>query len=43
MSTIGTSEFFWGAAIAVPFVFVGLALLYAFLTRPKDHHPHPGE
>jgi hypothetical protein len=43
MNDVGTSDFLWGVALAVPFFFVALALHYVYLTRPSDHHPHPGE
>lgn len=43
MNAVATPDFFLGVAIAVPFVFVALALLYVFLTRSRDHRPHPGE
>jgi hypothetical protein len=31
-----------GLAVAMPIIAVALAVLYAYLTRPRDHL-HPGE
>ncbi len=36
------NEILLGLAIAMPFIFVALGLLYVLLTRPKDHL-RPGE
>ena len=37
-----TPKFMMGLAVTMPAIAVALAVLYAYLTRPRDHL-HPGE